>query len=366
MLSTTEKDLYYSIDEVKDKTGLSKILRKNKDKLFPEASFIAVREVELVRTFRGEAFYDASIRYKKHIVKFIVDVYGKDDEVNAYTLYGDAGSDGTKCVTFEILKYLADKMTGSSKLKVMQPVGYIEDYDLLITAEAPGESMRYLIQREGASDLTKHYFKAAGIWLAQLHSLDPAPIDDACSLRKSLKTISKTASKETQPDYLNAPDFEKIVGVSVQEFEALQSKIWDRIDALKIDQPVVIAHGDFQTENMLVDNKRITVIDFDWTGLRDRFVDLAFFWTQTELMFHNVLSGAEIATLRGIFWYNYWGEDKTLPKDQEMLFNAYQAQSYLNYIAHIMHERIAGTISAEIYVTSAFDKARDLANEAQA
>jgi aminoglycoside phosphotransferase (APT) family kinase protein len=228
--------------------------------------------------------------------------------------------------TFEFLEKLWNAgMRPPSKHMVPRPVAYLRDLDLLLQGKAPGEQLASLIQAR--SDAATGGASQAAAWLARLHSLDVAADQE---------TI-KPASIERWIEELSA------------ELPKQAARIRRACDSLSPllsgSDATVPSHGDYHPLNIFLADDRVTVIDLDTFGHRERAADVAYFMAQTAIMgylahgnFHSTRQ------VRAAFLQAYEAESGVHVSQARMALYAaaafIQSLHYERAILHTNNERI--------------------------
>lgn len=148
---------------------------------------------------------------------------------------------------------------------VVEPVGCLPDLCVMVMERAPGDLLWPMIERGSESALEG--VEDAARWLATLHALPlNAPVweEDGHRLDKWQEQLSEVLPAET----------ERIRALH----DAIRSRAGRTTD-------LVPSHGDFHAGNVFVDHgKRITVIDLDKFGMRERAFDVAYCMVQMACM----------------------------------------------------------------------------------
>ena len=146
----------------------------------------------------------------------------------------------------------------------------------------------------------------AGNYLRKLHSVDIPPQEVTWWDRYSEKMPRKIAA-------LHACEYKL----------PMQDKILDYYEThceIMKDRPLVLCHGDYHLGNMIVNNGKIGIIDFDKNGIADPFDDLKpFCWNAM------VSAYFETGLINGYF-------DNSVPDDFWIVLKYYTAESLISHL----------------------------------
>ena len=146
----------------------------------------------------------------------------------------------------------------------------------------------------------------AGNCLCKLHSIDIPPQERTWWNRYLEKMPQKIAA-------LNACEYKLPV----------QDKILDYYETHYVimkDRPLVLCHGDYHLGNMIVNNGKIGIIDFDKNGIADPFDDLKPFCWNVMVSEH-----FETGLINGYF-------DNSVPDDFWSVLKFYTAESLISHL----------------------------------
>jgi aminoglycoside phosphotransferase (APT) family kinase protein len=167
---------------------------------------------------------------------------------------------------FDSLRRVWDAgMRPPAALTVVEPVGHVPELNLIVMEKAAGELLWQTIER--GSEYALERTEMAAQWLAALHGLPvsaPAWSEDRSRIERWGAQLKKALPHEAA------------------RIEELRDNILQRLQS---DAGLVPSHGDFHGGNLFVAaSPRITVIDLDKFGLREREFDVAYFLGQTASM----------------------------------------------------------------------------------
>lgn len=192
-------------------------------------------------------------------------------------------------VAFEALRSLWDAgFRPPGRFTVVEPVAYLPKRDLIIVERAPGAELVDLIQQRAAN--AHRNVQATAEWLARLHGADVR--------------CDRWSEAGTDPEVW-ARDLSTVLPEQSQLLAAVVDRARRRIPSEPAD--LVPCHGDFHPLNMFIaDNGRLTGIDLDKFGKRDRTEEVAYFLSQTaSIGFHRMGSFAATSDLRRTFLDRY-------------------------------------------------------------
>lgn len=211
------------------------------------------------------------------------------------------------------MKHLYENGFNKGAFIVPRPLCYIEKIGLFIYEENPGEPLASIIEKNRytlklSNDLVEFLFK--------IHSLmargfkKPALIFDTSDYLKSYKKIKKI--------------FPKIAA-------AFPLK---KLHLIKTSQDKSsFVHGDFYSGNLVIDGKKITLIDFDKTGFGPILYDLASFCYCFEFpksIWPLGLPESKVKKYQNDFLEKYAEMGNYNPVEMKGALNKYMAKVYLN------------------------------------
>ncbi len=157
----------------------------------------------------------------------------------------------------------------TSNLNIPRPLAYVADFSILIQERAQGMTLRKNLGLSGPEALQSMI--GAARWLQKLHGLNEG-IEEA-SLYPN--------------DDLSLDDFIRRTGKNqpqvASHMRTLVAQIRERLSSFKA-VPLTLVHGDFQCENIFVNEKSVTVIDFGRFSRSDPARDLGYMVAQLRTM----------------------------------------------------------------------------------
>jgi aminoglycoside phosphotransferase (APT) family kinase protein len=159
----------------------------------------------------------------------------------------------------------AGGMRSPGAFTVVEPVGYVPELKMMIMEKAGGELLWPAIER--GSEYALEHTEMAAQWLAALHGLPVDPpmwSEDRSRIERWGSQLKNTLPKEAA------------------RIDELLGSILERLTS---EAELVPSHGDFHGGNLFVAaGPRVTVIDLDKFGLREREFDVAYFLAQSACM----------------------------------------------------------------------------------
>lgn len=201
------------------------------------------------------------------------------DEDKIKKIRVNASQEETRKKAYKVMTFLQDKFP--------PPIFYIpkiyfydEDYNLNAYENVEG---KILIQQLKEGNLETK-IKMAGLWLKKLHSIDS---DNLELLEHKI--------------FFNFSALEKFYLDLAKKGPTIIKELEESLD----DYPSKLIHGDYQPNNIIVDNNRIIVFDFNDSQIADPALDLAKFLTQLKVMLFRFSDISLFENLKKIFLNNY-------------------------------------------------------------
>jgi aminoglycoside phosphotransferase (APT) family kinase protein len=149
---------------------------------------------------------------------------------------------------------------------VVEPVGHAPELNLMVMEKAGGQLLWQTIER--GSEYALEHTEMAAQWLAALHGLSV----DAPAWSEDRNRIEHWGAQ-----------LKKVLPHEAPRIGELLDGILERVNSQRGE--LVPSHGDFHGGNLFIAaGPRITVIDLDKFGLREREFDIAYFLAQTACM----------------------------------------------------------------------------------
>jgi hypothetical protein len=161
---------------------------------------------------------------------------------------------------YDSLQLLWSHGFASGHFKVPQPLAYDSDWRLLIMGQAKGESLENLLlkQLNASKAIT-----AAAEWLVKLHKCQAT--ERRCHTFDRLHKLGM---------------WQRYLRVVYPEAEPLLAAIRRRLDMQRgalCEWQSALTHSDYSPDHLIIDNDKITAVDFDEFGQYDPLFDVAHF-----------------------------------------------------------------------------------------
>ncbi|MCL5435776.1 MAG: aminoglycoside phosphotransferase family protein [Patescibacteria group bacterium] len=242
--------------------------------------FGGARGISSIKIFR----HDPSLVISQTAVlaKYEITAEMTDGSSRSFTLRGSSDPSQNRRKSYFILQALRQAGFDQGPFQVQKPLGYFEEYHFLLYENFPGPSLMQDFDKN-APDCSEKIAKGIE-WLAKFHQTE----------LPSLPRIYYDWGNEIKK-------FQKLKTDLVTKFGDPQKRISQAADTLaetekKLFRPqeFVLAHGDFQPNNILAANGVTSVIDFNDAFFYDELFDLIYFQVQTLYMLrHRRMSGLE-------------------------------------------------------------------------
>lgn len=174
------------------------------------------------------------------------------------------------------------KFQTSDRFGVVKPLFVLENQYILVTEEAEGtdlyhliiDTSRYFPSKKEVLQLSQHLYNT-GAWLRYFHSINPVEnekysIDNLIEYMDTrLKILTAEKRRSFPPRYR-----ERILSTVEKEKSFLREE----------ELGLTLSHSDFNPGNIIVDNDRITVLDFGKTKKDSYLLDVSRFYHQLFLL----------------------------------------------------------------------------------
>jgi len=158
-------------------------------------------------------------------------------------------------------------LEGNSGVIIPRPLGFINEWNLVLMERAPGVSMKNMLEEADTNVQARELSRLAAAALVAFHQMQ-LNSREIRTVEMELARVQKRTSRL----HFVAPDLER----------ALQS-ILDEVSPLLIGgyaYPLTPIHGDCKPSQFLINRDRVAIVDFDGTCLGDRAIDLGNFMAQ--------------------------------------------------------------------------------------
>lgn len=321
------------IFKILEKNYIKRIFEKKKNFYFPSLKDKKIIDLQIKKESPDWAERTCLVRYKF----FFADGSSK-------IIRGTAKIDGSKKWSFKIMKYLYEHGFSKNRFRVPKPLDYIKETGLFIYEEAKGNPLSSIIEK---NQYSLKFSQDIAEFLFQIHSL------------KNIG-FKKKALVFGQKDYLKT--YKRIKKIFPQIANFFPIKKLYLLSELKEDFSFI--HADFYTGNLIINENKIILIDFDKAGLGPILYDLASFcycFETPKSIWQLHLSRPDINKYQHIFLKSYAemaGYDLSRLK---LILNKYLAKvllNSLNYYTGLAYEGwpVLKDKEREVY----FNQIRDL------
>lgn len=235
-----------------DKEKVEEFINQRSQDLFGSSDHIEITEISRTATYNKSSF---NVLYK-------VKVGDSVKEIRA-----SASQQISKKANFELLEFIYKNGFDSGKFLIAKPLGYFEDFNVMFYENIQGKPL--MVELATSLDELISKIKLCAQMLKKIHGLPQPEISlwEADNFFE-FKDLERGALKNYYP---------QIAG----ELDSIVTQIKDKIDHKKITS---FCHGDFQPSNLIINQDKIYVLDFDLVSLIDKEYDIANFISQLRIM----------------------------------------------------------------------------------
>ena len=217
------------------------------------------------------------------VYRFTFDLGGHPE--NLFVKLPADGADNRRQVArlrreYEVTQQIRNLLVDQDRLHMVNPVGYIEEFEGMVTREVAGTPLLHLIQKDlrfgRRAALPRHadLVHLAGQWLQRFHALNLhqdaadlfAHVQRFCKFR--LETLAEPPHNVIQP----------------ADAKRLGHKIAEWTDEVRLhgtDQ-AMLCHNDYSPHNIVVNDAGIHVLDFSFATPGLPAFDVLCFWHKLE------------------------------------------------------------------------------------
>lgn len=265
------------IYKILDKNYIKRVFEKKKDFYFPSLKDKKIIDLQIKKDSPAWAENSCLARYK---IIF--------SDSTHKIIRGASHVDGSKKRSFKILNALYQRSLMGNFFKIPKPLDYLEKTKTLLYEETEGMSLSLLLEKR-KPELIENIFEKIAQFLFSLHSIE----------------VTKSRAK-----MFSLRDYGKIfwqIKKILPEFSQLILPLKKIAFLEKLKKPSTFLHGDFYPSNIIIDEDKIALIDFDKAGRGSFFVDLLSFiyWFDLPKIQSLKLSLREIEKIKGVFLKNY-------------------------------------------------------------
>lgn len=310
------------VEQILDIKVMEPFFREHLAEIVPNATEFRGVDLKMIRRFDGPTFYNKNIPVTTIRARYKIKYREKSAEKQV-VLYGKATS------TFitepgrmsRVQKYLYEEIYTDADLQVIRPLGYYKDQNILLRFEAPGFTLRSLIEDPGdKKQQIETGLVNAARWIARLHQIKKVPKyfprkDDFALMRHFERIFKNQGPKSLQTEYQKL--YNKFIELSYEQEAWFEKKL---------------IHGDFHPDNVFVTDQGLMAIDFDDMGMSDPAQDLGSFLVQFRNMVHNV-ELEQINAWQKLFLEKYFAVSEIGNKVDERI-NLMQARTIFKNLSH--------------------------------
>lgn len=192
--------------------------------------------------------------------------------------FGDRDAAAQALAEYRELERVSRAFVGAERARVARPLAYVEEERAIVTEEVPGLPLARVVHREGRRPTlpaTGAYFGEIGRgiaeWLQRFQSLSSPATIDIDEVRRYCDDRLHFLVRSPRAEFL-----EQDRAAALARFDALAAALtFDDLFAVDV-------HGDFTPENIFVDGRTVTVIDFVGNRRGLRHYDLAHLLMQLD------------------------------------------------------------------------------------
>jgi len=269
-----------------NKKYMRKLFNRLVQRFFPQGT--KLKSLEIKDTSR--------LKFKK-TYKFILGIKSPDGKKFKKTIRGNIPSEDTgkeiKIADFT-QSILYKKGFAFPPYQVPLSFGYFQPLKLVLYEEYPGTTISNLI-KENSPDIKK-YVKLSAQWLFEFHKLKIK-----YGPKRTLKQISDEIGyfKDDFKNYY--PGFYNLISMSLEKIYPILQK-----DYQKNREKYILTHGDFNPNNIIINQDNVGAIDFGNSNNYDPFFDVANFITQLDFLIWNKIANKRMVNkLQKIFISEY-------------------------------------------------------------
>lgn len=278
-LVSPKKEKLKKIEKAIDKKYIETLFNKNKKNYFPGYKNEEIKNIEIKKQSPDWAKETCLVQYK---------IYFKNG--NLFVLRGSAKLYSSKKDIWTIMNNLQSLGFQSGEYRLPRPIDYIENINLLIYEEVPGEPLVNILKNQ--KNKREESLVKTSNWLKKLHSSSTKGFPKAIFPGvKGYKKILKNAE-------IKIPSLSKYK-LTDDELKKIEN-VW------KKEKTVI--HNDFYPGNAIVDDLIFYGIDFDRSGIGHPLMDIATICGALEFpqeIWESGISESESQKLQKIFINSY-------------------------------------------------------------
>lgn len=230
-----------------NKKWVEDFFNKNNQMIFQQTS-----KVKLIDLRRSNTFDK-----KSYNLLYVIEIGNQRKEIR---LYYSHKHDVEKA--YNALKYFYQNGFDRGQSRTPKPYIYLKNYNIIIYENIQGQTFMHELDRN--KNELKNRMSLIAKTLKKIHSL---PLPSFEVIISDWKPGEKVAAK-------NIPDL-------VDQIEHIKNTIFRKLDKNKASN---LCHGDFQPNNLIINNDIVYIIDFGSICITDKELDIASFVIQLQIM----------------------------------------------------------------------------------
>lgn len=295
-----------NIFKILEKPYVQRIFEKKKDLYFPSQQNKKIIDLKIKKESPDWIKKSCLTKYE---ITF--------SDLSKKVVRATATIDGSKKRTFRIMNFLYRLPWKERELQIARPLDYIDEVKTFFYEEVPGTPLNLLLEKKKPS---LSIFENVGKFLFQLHAIrnikTRAILFELNDYKKTFERIKKIL-----------PSFSDLIP-SLKEIAFLKN----------LNKGFYFIHADLYPSNIIVDENKIAIVDFDKAGGGYFLVDLLPFYFYFELPQLKPLKFSldEINEFRNTFLKSYCKlREISLSKIKKEL-NKFQTKIFLDCLHHVV------------------------------
>lgn len=249
----------YQIFKALDRSFIQKLFEKKSKTYFPFLKNNRIQGIKIEKTSPIWAKETCLVRYKIFFNKN-----------NQKTIRGTAKIHKSGEKTWQIMKYLYSQGFNKKPFAIARPIDFIEEINLILYEEAPGQPLTEILQSKNAKMSTSiSCLKDTSALLIKLHTF-PVPKK---LFRKALFLGSEKYEKVFNKIKKIMPELKDYL-IPIKNLKIID-KIWR-------NEKNTFIHNDFYPGNLIVNQGNFYCIDLDKAGLGPALMDIATLYGSLE------------------------------------------------------------------------------------
>jgi thiamine kinase-like enzyme len=275
----------HGITKLLESEFVIKYLKKNIPELADKYDFSDLTVTQIKDVLRPKS-YHIVLRFDSKSIKnmpIFCSAHSHENRENAY----------------KALSFMYDNGFKNTSIFLPKPLFYDNKFKAFFYQGVDGENLLYYIKKENF-DITS-YLEQASTWLAQLHSIPVTSSENFNPKNSRIKTIVPGPKHFFNSIEKKFPEYLKTIKTHFNNLVEEEEKNLKSIDKL------VMIHGDFHPENIIINKTdgKVSAIDFTDMCLADWARDIGNFLQQLRFMASGKISSKEIEAYENFFLSDY-------------------------------------------------------------